>query len=38
MAISDAALGEIVWGHFNRYDIAGKDTNVIHPDFPGNVG
>jgi hypothetical protein len=37
VAVGDPALGEIVGGHFDRYAIAGQNTNSISSQFTGKV-
>ena len=34
----DASLGQVVWRHFDRNLVSGKDANVIHSELSGNVG
>ncbi len=38
MSVRDAPLGKVVRCHFDRYDIAGEDADVVHAYLPGDVG
>ena len=36
-AVDDAALGEIVGGHFDRHLVASQNTNVVFTHLAGNM-
>ena len=38
VAIRDATLGEVVWGHFESDAIASENTDSVAPQFSGEVG
>ena len=38
VAVRDPGLGQVVGAHFDRDLVAGQDTDVVHPHFPGDVG
>jgi hypothetical protein len=38
VAVSDTALGQVVWGEFHSYAITGEDANSVTAEFAGQVG
>jgi hypothetical protein len=36
-AVCNAASGEVVWGEFHLDFVAGKNTDVVHAHFSGDV-
>ena len=38
VSVYDSTFGEIVWRHFYRHTVSGKDLDVVHPHLSRYMG